>query len=74
MLYGMFYLPKGNKKAYGNNVKKDDEILKEYNLKIKYDFELIANASNVFQRRTFGKKRKREIQKAIEGCLLSAIA
>lgn len=57
-LYGMFYLPEDNKKVYGNNsVKKDEEISEEYCLKIKYDFELVATLPNVFQRKTFGKKR-----------------
>lgn len=57
-LYGMFYLPEENKKVYGNNsVKQDEEIVEEYCLKIKYDFKLVATLPNVFQRKTFGKKR-----------------
>lgn len=51
-------MPKDNKKVYGNNVKKDDEIAEEYNLRIKYDFKLFADIPNVFQRKTFGKKRR----------------
>lgn len=56
-MYGMFYLSEDNKKVYGNNVKKDDEIAEEYNLRIKYDFKLVADIPNIFQRKTFGKKR-----------------
>ena len=56
-LYGMFYLPKDNVKVYGNKVKKGDEVSEEYSLKIKYDFKLVANVKNVFQRKIYGKKR-----------------
>lgn len=56
-LYGMFYLPQDNVKIYGNRVKKGDEISEAFNLKIKYDFELVANVKNVFQKMTYGKKR-----------------
>ena len=57
-LYGMFYLPEGNKKVYGkNSVKQGEEIVEEYCLNIKYDFKLVATLPNVFQRKTFGKKR-----------------
>ena len=57
-LYGMFYLPEENKKVYGNNsVKQNEEIVEEYCLNIKFDFKLVATLPNVFQRKTFGKKR-----------------
>ena len=56
-MYGMFYLPKKNVKVYGNNVKQGDEVSEEFDLKIKYDFELIANEKNVFQKKTYGKKK-----------------